>query len=118
MKEILLKILPTAFLLSLLVSCSPAGCYGPRAFGYNTKGVTTSNLFGTYSFDGTNPSVLDRKGFTNHSGIIRLNSDMTFVCSNLPSIMDAFNQPVYFSTTGKWRIVPEGATWDVQCYDA
>src|SRR5439155_17997305 len=112
-----LKIFPVALLLVLLVSCHPEGCYGPKSFGYNTKGVVISNLFGTYTFDGTNASVLDRNGFTNRSGYIQFKSDMTFECSEIPCIMDIPKKGVYFSTAGKWRVVRSGAIWEVELYD-
>ena len=111
------KIFPMALPLSLMASCHPEGCYGPRSFGYNTKGVAVSNLFGTYTFDGVNASVLDRNGFTNRSGSIQLKSDMTFVCSEIPCIMNTPKRGVYFSTAGKWRIVQNAAIWEVELYD-
>lgn len=110
-----LKILPTVLLVLLLVSCHPEGCYGPRAFGYNTKGVAVSNLVGTYTFEETN--VLNQLGFTNDSGSITLKSDMTFVCSNLPSVAGIPQQGVYSSWTGKWKPLKEHAIWKVKFYD-
>jgi hypothetical protein len=117
MRRNLPRILTVALLLTLIVSCHPEGCYGPKAFGYNTKGVAASNLFGIYTFDGFNASVLDKKGFTNHSGYIQLKSDMTFVFSEIPCIMNVPRSGVYFSTAGKWRIVPSNAIWEVEVYD-
>ena len=111
------RLLPTLLLLGLMVSCNPEGCYGPKSFGYNTKGVATSNLFGTYIFDGTNASVLDTKGFTDHSGSIQLKPDMTFVFSNVPFIMNLPQSGVYVSTTGKWRTVQTEAIQSVEVYD-
>lgn len=112
-----LKVLPTAILLVLMVSCHPEGCYGPRAFNYNTTRVAVSNLVGTYTFDGTNASVLNRYGFTNHSGFISLKSDMTFVCSNVPCIVGIPKPGIYSSSTGKWRAVKTAAIWEVEMYD-
>lgn len=48
------RVLLTTILMLLMVSCHPEGCYGPRAFNYNTTGVAVSNLVGNYTFDGTN----------------------------------------------------------------
>lgn len=111
------KLLPTLLVCGLMVSCHPEGCYGPKSFGYNTTGVAASNLFGTYVFDGTNSSVLDAKGFTNHAGFIQLRPDMTFVFSNVPFIMNVPQNGVYVSTTGKWRSVQTAAIWSVEIYD-
>src|SRR3954468_14422715 len=111
------KIFAIALLLTLVISCHPEGCYGPKSFGYNTKGVAISNLFGTYTFDGTNASVLDRNGFTNRSDYIQLKSDMTFVCSEIPCIMYLPKKGVYFSTAGKWRIVQSAEIWELELYD-
>lgn len=107
----------TAFVMLLMVSCHPEGCYGPRAFDYNTKGVAIADLAGTYSFDGTNASVLNKHGFTNHSGFISLKPDMTFICSNVPGISGIPNPGVYLSSTGKWRTVKTAAIWEVELYD-
>ncbi len=112
-----LKILPTTLLLFFIVSCHPEGCYGPKAFGYNTQGVVASNLFGIYTFDGANASALNAKGFTNGAGYIELKSDMTFVFSEIPSVVHVPQKGVYFSTTGKWRIIPHNAIWEVEFYD-
>jgi hypothetical protein len=111
------KLLPTLLLLVLFASCHPEGCYGPESFGYNTKGVGVSNLFGTYVFDGTNGALLDKKGFTNHSGSIQLQPDMTFVFSNVPFIMNLPQPGAYVSTTGKWRAVHTKAIWSLEVYD-
>jgi hypothetical protein len=112
-----LKVLPTAILLLLMVSCHPEGCYGPRAFNYNTTTVAVSDLVGTYTFDGTNASVLNRLGFTNHSGFISLQPDLTFVCSNVPCVVGIPKPGVYLSSTGKWRTVKRSAIWEVELYD-
>lgn len=117
MNRTFLKRLPTALLLVLLVSCHPEGCYGPKAFGYNTKGVTVSNLFGIYTFDSGNGAVLDAKGFTNHSGYVELKSDMTFVFSEMPCIVSFPKKGVYSSTTGRWKIIPHNAIWEIEFYD-
>jgi hypothetical protein len=112
-----LKTLLGLCLLLLLVSCHPAGCYGPKAFGYNTKGVAAANLVGAYTFDAKNAATLGRLGFTNHSGSITLRQDMTFVCSNLPCV-EAIPKPGgYSSWTGKWRLTQEGLVWNVGLYD-
>jgi len=113
----LVQAFSTVILLSLFVSCHPDGCYGPESFGYNTKGVAVSNLFGTYVFDGANTSVLNKKGFTNHSGSIQLKPDMTFVFSEVPFIMNVPQSGVYVSISGKWRAVQTKATWAVEVYD-
>jgi hypothetical protein len=108
------RVLPTSLLLLLMASCHPEGCYGPKAFGYNTKGVAASNLFGVYTFDGASGPILDRIGFTNHSGSIELKPDMTFMFSKIPCIAQ---KGVYSSTSGKWRIVPNNAIWEIEFYD-
>jgi hypothetical protein len=113
-----LRALLTAIFLLLMASCDPAGCYGPRAFNYNTTGVAVSNLVGTYTFDGTNAAVLSRYGFTNHSGVIRLLPDMTFAFSNVPCIVGLPKPGVYSSSGGKWRAVKTAGIWEVELYDA
>lgn len=112
-----LKLLPTLLLLTMMVACQPAGCFGPKAFNYVTLPVTASNLFGGYSFDGTNVHILKQNGFTNYSGSIRLNTDMTFTCTDLPCILNPIQPGQYFSATGKWRIIPNGAISEVEFYE-
>lgn len=105
--------------LFLMVACHPEGCYGPKPFGYNTKGVETTNLFGLYILDEAHASFLDSKGFTNHSGSIWLRSDMTFEFSKIPCLMCFTIQGgVYSSTTGKWRVAQQNRIWVLEFFDA
>lgn len=110
-------ILAAVLLPIFMTGCHPEGLYGPNAFGYNTQGVTNSNLFGTYSFDGTNAQVLSAQGFTNLSGFIELKPNMTFVFSNVPSVMAYPKTNLYYSTTGNWRVVQEKAIWVLEVYN-
>jgi hypothetical protein len=112
-----LTFLAMGLLLVLMASCTPAGCYGPKAFGYNTQGVAVSNLFGIYRFDGTNASILNQNGFTNHAGYIELRSDMTCVLSNVPRMWLNPAASVYVSGTWKWKPmkpVHEGGAWELE----
>ena len=112
------RVLPTASLLLLMASCHPEGCYGPRAFDYNTTGVAVSNLVGTYTFDGTNAAILTRKGFPNHSGFISLRPDMTFGCSNVPNMVGIPKPGVYLSSSsGSWRVTKSRVIWEVELTD-
>jgi hypothetical protein len=107
------KILSAVFPLLLLASCSPAVCYGPKAFGYNAKGVVASNLVGTYSFDDTN--VLNHLGFTNYSGFITLKPDMTFVSSSVPWVAGTSRPGVYSTNwSGKWKPANVHGVWVVK----
>ncbi|MCD6048945.1 MAG: hypothetical protein K0Q55_348, partial [Verrucomicrobia bacterium] len=71
-----LKLLPTLVLLLFVAACHPEGCYGPKAFNYNTMPMVTSNLFGAYTLDVPH-ATLEKYGFTNYTGSIRLKPDMT-----------------------------------------
>lgn len=98
-------------------ACHPEGCYGPKAFNYSTNPVAITNLFGTYVFDGTNAAVLKQNSFTNFSGTIRLNSDRTFTCSDIPCILYPVKPGEYFSASGKWRVIQNEAICEVELYD-
>lgn len=110
-----LKLLPTLVLLLLVAACHPEGCYGPKAFDYNTKPVVTSDLFGSYTLDGPHV-ILEKYAFTNYTGSIQLKPDMTFVCSDIPSIFYPPKPGVYFSSTGQWEVVHNGNIWEVKLH--
>jgi hypothetical protein len=118
MNQRLVKYCPVALLLVLMVSCHPEGCYGPKSFCYNTKGLATSNLFGIYTLDEAHALLLASKGFTNYSGSILLRPDMTFQFSEIPCIMcSTIEGGVYSSATGKWRVAKQNAIWVLEIYD-
>jgi hypothetical protein len=112
-----LKILSTAAFVILFAACHPEGCYGPKAFDYNTNGTTASNLVGTYQIDTPSVSVLQRKGFADRSGRLELKSDMTFVLSNIPCVWKFPLAEAYASARGKWRIAKHKAIWVIEIYD-
>ena len=117
MKSKSTKLFVVAVGLLGFVACHPAGCYGPKAFDYNTGGVTASNLAGVYRLDDLSRDALRKGGFNELSGHVELKSDMTFHFVNVPCAWNFPKAEGYASAKGRWRLVKSGAIWEVEIYD-
>jgi hypothetical protein len=109
------KRFPKLWLGLLMVSCHPDGCYGPRAYNYNTQGTTPAALVGTYRLGKDNGGTQQER--IEDDGFIHLKPDMTFESVQILErngsggiSTTALSTPV----VGRWRIIKTNAIWEVE----